>query len=191
MKRTLSSTFFPLDLRKIIQCVAPELISYEFKHNGLKSGEEYVVSIYSDPTLEDGKCQYMEDEDVFKVFLCSHQHDLFAQMSDHVLLTRTNQLGPIHFTFHGFPAQCIFKHESVSCYDGCIVWSIILEDWQFDDRCYFGEAVCQKAVELPDEQRIWRGEEGLCKPTRCKHEDCPQGLFCVTHDGKHEEIHKN
>lgn len=193
MKRVLSSTFVPLDLRKIFTCITHALIEDDFKENTLKKGELYNFYIYPDPTLEDGECEYMEEEvDDYEVFLCLNQYELLSQLSDHVLATRMNEMGPVEFDFQKAKGRCTFVLDNMSNYDDCAVWTFYLESWDFDRACYFGSdvAICPYAQNLPKDQLQWKGEAGMCKGKRCKEEDCERWIFCETHDAEHEEIHK-
>jgi hypothetical protein len=193
MKRSLSSTFVRLDLRKIIQVVAHDIVKHDFENNSLKQDEGYAISIYSDPTLEDGVCEYVQDDESYQVFLCSNQHTLLSEITDHVLATRMQQIGVIEFDFKGEKARCSFTHDSISRYDDCVLWTIALVSWDFDRECYFGKelVICPNARNTPKELLSWKGEEGMCKSKRCcNEEDCERWIFCTTHDAQHEEIHK-
>lgn len=185
MKRTFSSTFVPLDLRKIITCVAHALIEDDFKDNILKKGELYNFYIYPDPTLEDGVCEYMDN---YEVYLCSNQYELLSQLPCLALDTRIRRLGPIEFDFQKAKGRCTFALGSMSTRDDCVVWIFELEAWDFDRACYFGPdvAICPYAQNLPKDQLIWKGEAGMCKSNLCKDEDCEQRIFCLTHDAEHK-----
>lgn len=191
MKRSHSFVFSPLNLRAIFEAVGADLIQDYFCENQLSVGEEYDITLYSDPTLQDGVCQYLEDSDVHKVFLCSNQYELLSQISNHVLSVRTSEIGVISFYFQkgGGRARCSFKHSSIHCYKDSIIWSVKLESFNFDSQCYFGQHVCKKASQIPAGERVWKGEEGKCKPTQCLSENCQQELFCETHDSEHKKIH--
>jgi hypothetical protein len=171
--------------------VGSELIELGFCENQLNTEDEYAITLYSDPTLRDGLCQHLKDDEDHKVFLCSNQYDLLSQIPNHVLTVRTSEIGVISFYFQkgGGRARCSFKHANIYIYNNRIVWSVKLESFEFDARCYFGPNVCTKASQIPAEQRVWKGEEGMCKPTQCLVENCQQELFCETHDSEHPKIH--
>lgn len=192
MKRTLSFTFVPLDLRKILTCVAEDLVGYYFVNNNLNTSLCFSIYIYSDPTLEDGECKFIEHEDEHRVFLCSNQYDMLFHISDEVLQTRADEMPSIDFPYDGYRARCKFNHDSIECEEDYILWSVVLKDWDFDRACYFGPDVrcCPFAQNLPKDQLKWKGVAGMCKSHLCKDEDCERRIFCMTHDAEHEEIHK-
>lgn len=189
MKRSLSSIFVPIDLHKILKCVAPALIKDDFENNSLNKEELYHFYIYPDPTLKDGECEYMGENDVF---LCSKQYESISQLIDLVMIKRIRQLGPIEFDFKNAKGRCTFAFGMMGHIDDWYAWTFELLNWDFDRACYFGPDViiCPYAQDLPKDQLQWKGEAGMCKAKHCKEEDYEQRIFCETHDVEHKEIHK-
>lgn len=180
MKRTLSSTFVPLDLRKIFTCVVEDLVGYYFEHNRLNEVDSFEIYIYSDPTLEDGKCRFVENAEEHRVFLCSNQYEMLFHMSDEVLKTRTDELDVINFPYNYCGARCKFNHDTIEREKDYILWSILLKGWDFDRACYFGSGHCFETDKIPKEElKYQKGEEFKCKGERCK--ECRRVYRCELH----------
>lgn len=183
MKRTLSSTFVPLDLRKILACVAADLVGYYFENNNLNNVDSFAVYIYSDPTLEDGECRFIEHEDEHRVFLCSNQYEMLSRISEDVLKTRTDEQDAINFPYGYNRARCKFNHDTIEREKDYIHWSIVLKSWDFDRACYFGLGHCFETDKIPKEDlKYQKGEEFQCRGERCK--ECRRVYRCELHPSK-------
>lgn len=187
MKRTLSSTFVPLDLRKILTSVAEDLVGLHFRNNNLEDVKAwgFNINIYSDPTLEDGECRFVEHKDEHRVFLCSNQYEMLYRISDDVLQIRTDELASIDFPYNYYRARCKFNHDTIEREKDYILWVVSLEGWDFDRACYFGSGHCFETDKIPKEElKYQKGEAFMCRGERCK--ECRRVYRCELHPSENQ-----